>query len=32
VETRGGQYFFLPGVSAFNLLAGERYTQINTES
>ena len=31
VETRGGQYFFLPGVSAFNLLAGERYTQVNSE-
>ena len=32
VQTRGGQYFFLPGVNAFNLLAGERYTQVNTES
>lgn len=31
VNTRGGDYFFLPGVSAFNLLAKGRFTAINTE-
>jgi hypothetical protein len=32
VRTRGGDYFFLPGVSAFQRLAAGSFTSINTQS
>jgi Dyp-type peroxidase family len=32
VNTRGGDYFFLPGVSAFSRLAAGKFAAINTES
>jgi Dyp-type peroxidase family len=32
VRTRGGDYFFLPGISAFQRLAAGSFTSINTQS